>query len=412
MLKKNCHKIFITITILAIISIILLNPNSVLNDYVTILTSPSILLTDYISIASIEATFLNAIITTFASYLLVRILKQEISAPIIAAFFMIFGFSFFGKNIIGVTPLYLGVFLYSKINKIQVKAVIITLLFSSGISSLVSFLLFGTAMHFLVAIPVALLIGMVVGYLVPILNAHTLRFHQGYNLYASGFSMGLLSLIVYGVLLALGINVNRPILTIDFNHQIFLYSLLFTLGVILTIVGFLKKDLLNNYKKILNSSGRLITDYFRISNISTTLFNMGTLALLCSVTALVLQFQMSGALFGTIIAVVGFGTFGKNSFTCAPILLGAILAVYFFPSLSFDTGTTIAIFFATALAPMTKEFGIFGGMLVGAIHVIIISLTLNFQGGFDLYNNGFSTGFIAAICVPVFESLKRNEVKN
>ena len=35
--------------------------------------------------------------------------------------------------------------------------------------------------------------------------------------------------------------------------------------------------------------------------------------------------------------------------------------------------------------------------------MIVLPMAMNFQGGFDLYNNGFAAGFVAAVLVPIFE---------
>jgi len=35
----------------------------------------------------------------------------------------------------------------------------------------------------------------------------------------------------------------------------------------------------------------------------------------------------------------------------------------------------------------------------------------SFQGGFDLYNNGFAAGFVAGFLVPVFDSFRKSDVE-
>ena len=249
-MKNKYHLLFVLLNIIIIIFLLFINPiNETLSNYSKILTSDSLLLTDYISISSLSATFLNATLTTFMSYCFVKILKQEITAPVIAALFMIFGFAFFGKNPINALPIYIGVFLYSKINKLQVKSVIITLLFSSGIASIVSYIMFGLNLELYYSIPIAILTGTIIGYLIPVLNAHTIRFHQGYNLYASGFSMGLLSMLVFGILIALGFNIKSPDIVVDTSNQVLLYSIIFSLGILLILVSLFDRNVFKNYKK-------------------------------------------------------------------------------------------------------------------------------------------------------------------
>jgi len=64
-----------------------------------IITSPAILVTDFIKVGGIGAAFLNALLILSFNYFLVRLFKIKITGVVIAMFFTVFGFSFFGKNI-------------------------------------------------------------------------------------------------------------------------------------------------------------------------------------------------------------------------------------------------------------------------------------------------------------------------
>jgi hypothetical protein len=48
-------------------------------------------------------------------------------------------------------------------------------------------------------------------------------------------------------------------------------------------------------------------------------------------------------------------------------------------------------------------------MIAGFMHICLTPLALTFQGGFDLYNNGFSAGFVAAILSVVCENIYGKE---
>jgi purine-cytosine permease-like protein len=57
------------------------------------------------------------------------------------------------------------------------------------------------------------------------------------------------------------------------------------------------------------------------------------------------------------------------------------------------------------------RFGIVAGLIAGFAHV---AMTLNIgylHGGMNLYNNGFSGGFIAATLVPLFSAVSKKRGK-
>jgi hypothetical protein len=67
----------------------------------------------------------------------------------------------------------------------------------------------------------------------------------------------------------------------------------------------------------------------------------------------------------------------------------------------YGTVSVISILFGSTLAPIAGYFGALPGFVAGFAHV---SMSLNIgylHGGMNLYNNGFSGGFIAAALVPL-----------
>jgi len=78
------------------------------------------------------------------------------------------------------------------------------------------------------------------------------------------------------------------------------------------------------------------------------------------------------------------------------------LQVFKLTPLEWTIGPTLSVIFVTGLAPLAGQFGIVAGIIAGFIHLLIIPLALDFQGGFDLYNNGFAAGFVSALLAPIF----------
>src|SRR5690606_18755794 len=127
---------------------------------------------------------------------LIKRLNLKMTGPIFACLLTIAGFAFFGKNIFNAIPIYLGIYLYSKATKTEMKNYVLVLLLSSGISPIVSYLIFGIGLEYYQSIPLGIIVGVFVGFILPAFNAHAIKFHQGYNLYNTGFSMGVLSMMI------------------------------------------------------------------------------------------------------------------------------------------------------------------------------------------------------------------------
>jgi len=111
--------------------------------------------------------------------------------------------------------------------------------------------------------------------------------------------------------------------------------------------------------------------------------------------------------------MLGFASFGKHLYNTLFVILGAILASFIFNTLPKDNITVaIGIFFVSALAPITGQYGIIAGIIAGFMHMLVLPMAMDFQGGFDLFNNGFAAGFVASIVVPIFENFSLKGEQN
>ncbi len=82
-----------------------------------------------------------------------------------ASIFTVFGFSFFGKNILNILPFYLGGILYSLYEHVDFKEIFITISFASALAPFVSEVAFRvdtTDTSYLNAIALGILIGFIV----------------------------------------------------------------------------------------------------------------------------------------------------------------------------------------------------------------------------------------------------------
>ena len=88
-------------------------PKEIAWGLVEILTQPDGLITDYIGLACMGAAFCNAGMVMAASALLLRFLKLPFAGMSVSCCFLMGGFALFGKNLVNVLPILLGVWVYA-----------------------------------------------------------------------------------------------------------------------------------------------------------------------------------------------------------------------------------------------------------------------------------------------------------
>ena len=236
------------------------NPlEQVFKGYVNIIKSPSILITDYVYVGGLGATFFNVASILLINLFLVKRLKIRMTGPVYAGLVMICGFSFFGKNIFNTLPIYFGIFLFSIFKRLPFKSFIITILFSTGISPIVSYCFFGFGFEYYIGIPLGIIVGVIVGFVLPAISSHTIIFHEGYNLYNTGFALGIISLVFYAVFKYCGLEV---ILASDYDYtttNVF-YLILPIMSFISIGVAFINDyKVFNKYLALMKTHGRLIS---------------------------------------------------------------------------------------------------------------------------------------------------------
>lgn len=407
-LKKSFY-----LPILALIMIILAfifnTHKEIFVGYKNILLSSSILTTDYIAIGTLGGALVNAASILILNLVILRLLNLRMSGLIYAALYMILGFSFFGKNILNSLPIYIGIYLYAFLNKIPVKNLVISLLFSSGISPLVSYLIFGFDLAYYISIPLGIGAGIVAGLMVPAISSHTIKFHQGYNLFNVGFSLGIISLAFNGVLRAFNLRASE-ISILSNDHNLFLYLFVAILALVLLIAGIILNP--KSFKMIpdlYKRSGRLVSDYIRDYGVSIVMINQASLLTFEILICLIFKIELNGAIFGTILAVSGFAGAGLHLKNTSFVMLGAILMCLITKTNITSTSIIIGILFSAGVAPIAGRYGIVAGIIAGMLHIAILPLCRSFQGGYDLYNNGFCAGFVACILIAIIEAFKKED---
>lgn len=371
-----------------------------------ILTHPSILATDYLRIAGLYSTLLNVWMMTIASVLMIIIVKASLSGSVIAGIFTIIGFAFFGKNLLNTLPIWVGYYLFTLLNQTKIKDSLGTFFFSSGIAPIFSFFLFGTDLPFWITLPVGIIAGIFTGFLVPIVAAITAKFHQGYNLYNTGFAIGFIAMIHGALLRAFNVSLQVEN-TASFLFHDSLMFLTIMVSMLLILFGILLDPFTN--RKIFFLSKKLVsqpTDFVAVFGIGQTLINLGLMGLFSLAIITILGLRISGPMMAAIYTVIGFAAFGKTIRSSIPLMMGAFVATLITKYNIYDLGPSIALFFVTALSPITGKFGFGIAFIAGFFHIMLTEYALYLQGGFALYNNGFTAGFVAAIMALIGQQVQ------
>lgn len=392
----------------------------VFNGYGRILSSPSILLTDYVYVGGLGATMLNVATVLLFNLVMLKLLRVRFSGPIFCGIVMIAGFSFFGKNLINTLPIYFGIWLYSRMKRIPYKSLIIVILFSTGISPLVSYAVFGFGLEYYYSVPLGLSCGIIVGFLLPAYASHTMVFHEGYNLYNIGFALGILSAFFYALFRLCGLEVATASLYDDTNSMVFyiLLGSISALFILLALCGNI--GVFKIYPRLLKTSGRLISDYTKEFGVETVMLNFGIIGLLMLALFASLRIPLNGILFGSILSILGWCAFGLHLRNVLPIWIGSAIAIVimmavrnnFTIQVREDLNVLVAFIFACGLAPISGKYGIIYGLVGGFMHITLTPLMISLQGGFDLYNNGLSAGFEASILAVCAEKVFYKEKSN
>lgn len=373
----------------------------------TIYKSNDILLTDYLLIAGTGATFLNAAVVLLVNLWLIKRLELKPNGIIIAALFLLTGFSFMGKNMFNIWPFYLGGYIYSRYHGISYKNVVIINMFSTAFSPVAS--LIGEVMgpNVIAALAIMALVGGFIGFIMPTVSSRFVTFHSGYNLYNMGTAAGFVGMLVYALINEANIEVTKNYALLESNDwRVVTFLLLYCIALI--IIGYCINDKsFKGYKHLMKHSGRAITDMIKQDGFGLSLMNMGILGLMCMGFIFILDGSFNGPVVAAMLTVMGFGCFGKHPRNVWPIVAGVVLGWHFF---KIDTSTSMLIIsalFGTTLAPIAGEYGSIIGMLAGILHATLIQNIGAFHGGLMLYNNGLSGGIIAAILIPVIDAFKK-----
>ena len=405
-IKGKEMKIFVYVTafLLYIAAFLLASPKEILQGLITIIWSKDALITDYFKLAGYGAAFFNTALVLTIGIWLVNIAKLPFTGITIAALAIDVCFGFWGKNPVNIFPILMGVLLYAKLHKASIGRYLYTALFGACLGPVVTEVMYKLPFSFGIRLIVTIIIGILIGMMLPPLSAHTVSMHMGYNLFNVGFSGGVLAFGMVCLMRSFSLEVEPVFIWQEGIHPgitigVYGYFLL------VFLYGFWLSDgKISKLWKIMKHPGRAIADFVIMDGPGATLMNMAIVGIVTETYILMIGGDLSGPVQGAVFMAFGYAAFGAHIKNYIPVLCGVFLSCFLTQYLPTTPGIQIAAIFCIGLAPIAGQFGPVAGIGAGFLHAAIVMYTSQMYGGLNLYNNGFSCGWVAIIMVPLIES--------
>lgn len=409
--QKMYPSILLFTVAMMVAGLVLGGPSTVLPGLKKIILTEAGLITDYIALAGPAAAFINAALVTQISVLLLYLSKEPTNGFTLVEVGLMAGFALFGKNIVNIWPIIGGTFLYAKVRREPFGKYTSVALLATALAPVVSYVGLDNGWGNLWW---GIVVGLLIGFVLPPLSAYTYKIQNGMNLYNMGFACGLLATILVPVMSSMGAT---PMIHRYWaeGYNVTLGVLLGTLCLILIVAGFFFSGrpawaAWAGYRRLLLTTGRAPSDYVRMFGLAPTMINMGVNGLIGMAFILGTGGDLNGPTLGGIFAIMGFSAFGKHARNIVPIMLGVVIGGFFMRWSINDSAVQLALLFGTTLAPISGYFGWPFGIVAGFLHSSVVLHAGTPVEGVNLYNNGFSGGLLAIVIYPLLtEAIRHRE---
>ena len=380
-------------------------PATVLRGLGAILTSRDTLLTDYMGLGGIGAALVNAGLLMLLAMVIYWRSGAAIGGPAIACLFLVLGFGLFGKSLLNVWFIVLGVVLYARVKKEPFAKHINTAFFGAALAPVFSEILFSSALPLRTTLPLAIATALLLGFVLAPVAASLFKAHQGYTLYNIGFVAGVVGSVTVAVYKSYGF-VPDPVFIWSTGNNMLLGSLLAALWAGMAAGAFwLDRNAWRRFVGLMREAGQSPSDFVTQFGIGAVLLNMSLTGAIGTLYVLAVDSDLNGPTIGAILTIVGFAAYGKHPRNIVPVMLGVFAASMLKDWNAADPSAVLAALFGTTLAPIAGRFGWHWGLLAGFIHSSVVQTVGQLHGGLVLYNNGFAAGLVAAVLVPVILAL-------
>ena len=374
-----------------------------------IVTTEDALITDYVRIAGVGAALVNSALVTGIAVSVLYLSGDRLNGMTMVEIGLMAGFSLFGKNFINIWPILMGAWLYAKVRREPVGGYMGIGLMATALAPIVSYIALDNGWGGPIE---GMLVGLVIGFIMPPLATYTYRIQNGMNLYNVGFACGLVAFICVPLMSSLGADPT--------THYRWAQGYNLTFGVMLGALcgGLILAGLFAckkpvwaawaGYRRLLRTSGRAPSDYLRMFGPAPVLINTGVNGLIGMAYILLTGGDLNGPTVGGILTIMGFSAFGKHARNIVPVMAGVALGSVVMDWSLNDSAVQLACLFCTTLAPVSGYFGWPYGVLAGFIHSSVVLYTGSPVAGMNLYNNGFSGGLVAIVLYPTIIAIARH----
>lgn len=406
------YLIYFSVIALAAAAFLCDSPKTVFEGIKRIFLSENVLITDFFVIGGTGASLLNAAIVLAICSAIVLVEKIPLTGITMAALFINLGYGLWGKNPLNILPIFCGVWLFAVSHHVKPGRHVYTALFGTCLAPFVTELCYLLPLPAVIRVVIAVAIGIVIGYLLPPITMHTPSMHMGYNLFNGGFSAGILAFVIMCVLRSFGIESESVLLWQAGRPPAIVIGLYLFFAAVFFLGLWCSGGKVGRLKKLMSRPGRVVTDFVLMDGTGPTMMNMGLVGAVCTTYILLIGGDFSGPVVGSILVAFGFAGFGVHLKNYIPVLLGVYLFTYISRYEPTTPAIQLAALFGVGLAPIAGQFGVIAGILAGVLHSAIVMCTAGMYGGLNLYNNGFSAGWVAVFMVPTLESfIKRHKTK-
>lgn len=424
--KNTIYIVLLGLAVILLVMGFVFSPSipEMIAGYQKMLTHPALIDFDVLQYVGHYGTgFFNSGLLLLVVLLVYRLTNTDIQGVQIAAAMMVLGFAFYGKNIVNIWFPVIGVFLYARLRGKTLSSVTALAWFATALSPVFSVTAFGTealAFGSPVAIALGACLGILGGVLVGVFADYLPSLHKGYVLYNAGFAAGLAGMLINALQKVFGIGHDRfayeatDYVSGDNAVLGIVFAILFAY---LIVAGFVLGGG-SKWKQILTHKSKG-GNYVEKFGLAASLINMGVVGLMATALVLVsVKGQLGGCLFACIWTAAGFAACGVTPRTYLPVMAGVCIGAFltggiagmvagesFLGAALTKFGSRpmlVAAIFSAGVAPIAGEHGVLAGIVVGAIHSVLVPNIAVLHGWMSLYNNGFCLSLIATFLHPIY----------